>query len=135
MPKERFYLAPHKNQTIALKITDELLTALEEADNLPDMDAFYREKYERGEFGNKYLLAHLRALRSYNETTINGTVIEPVEAEERWAADGTRVMVVSEHEDAIVWKGPWADEPRGAYLAPSDFELVEVELVEAPINV
>jgi len=126
----RYFLAPHKNQTLAVKVTDELISALEESDGLETMSDFYRAKYERGQFGNKVLLAHLRLLREAGYGRVEGTVMEHVEAEEFFDADGQRVMVISdEDEDAIAWKGPWADDTRGTILHPTDYELVEVEIM------
>jgi len=126
----RHYLAPHKNQTVAVRITDELIAALEEADGLETMSDFYREKYERGAFGNKFLLAHLRALREAGAVRVEGKVMEHVDAEERTSLGGGRVMVISdEDEDAIAWQGPWDNDKRGAILHPTDYELVEVEVV------
>jgi len=134
-PMARYFLAPHKNQTLAVRITDELIAALEEADGLETMSDFYREKYERGEFGNKALLTHLRALRASGVSRVEGTVMEHVDAVERTSTDGQRIMVIDdEDEDAVAWKGPWNDDRRGTILHPTDYELVEVEVVaETPV--
>ena len=51
------------------------------------MSDFYRKKYERGQFGNKHLLAHLRTLCEA------GMVMEHI------STDLQLVMVISEEDD------------------------------------
>jgi len=116
-------------------VTDHLISELEAADGLETMTGFYRPKYEEGAFGNKILLAHLTQLKSEGITFIEGTVSEHVDAEEHVNTNGQRVMVVSsEWEEAISWKGPWDDVKWGTPLMPTDFDLPLVEL-QTPVVV
>jgi len=126
-----YFLAPHKNQTVNLRVTDELIDELERADSVETMSAHYRKFYDAGRFGNKQMLQQLRALRQAGIGSVAGKVAEHVEAQERIDRDGNPVMVISsEEETELVWAGPWEDQqrPSGTLLRPTDFELAVVEL-------
>ena len=133
MPTQ-YFSAPHKNQTLVLHITDALIAALEDYDGLP---AHLHDAYESGHFGNKFLLMHLRELRQQGREYIAGTVSEHVEAIEVTDSRGNLVMVISsEDECSIEWKGPWVTDPhqRGTVLNPTYFTFSPIELAPEPIN-